>query len=61
MSQSATLLTSVEVAQELGYSLAKVKRLAQRGDLPVAQKLPGGTGAYLFHREEIERIRTKDT
>lgn len=56
MSQSATLLTTAEVAEILGCSVATVKRRALVGDIPYAQKLPGETGAYLFDRVTIERL-----
>lgn len=61
MSKCANLLTvsqsdligTAEAADILGWSRAKVKRAAQSGDLPHAVKMPGGTGAYLFHRSVV--------
>lgn len=55
----ADLLTSPEVAEALGTTIRTVQRMAKRGRLPVAQKLPGEKGAYLFSREVIEMTRTK--
>lgn len=57
MSQSANLLSTKEVAEILSYSIATVKRLALRGDLTPAFKVPGKTGAYLFAPEVVEQYR----
>lgn len=57
MSQPANLLSTKEVADILNYSIATVKRLALRGELPPAFKVPGKTGAYLFAPEAVERYR----
>jgi len=54
MSQSAHYVSTAEVAQLLGKSTATVKRMAQKGSLPPAMKLPGETGAYLFDRALVE-------
>lgn len=57
MSQSDTqLIGTTEAAEILGWSRAKVKREAMSGGLPVAQKMPGDTGAYLFHRSTVQLI-----
>jgi len=52
--QDTALIGTTEVAELLGWSRAKVKREALRGDLPHAYKMPGDTGAYLFHRSTVE-------
>lgn len=61
MSQQDTPLSSAEVAEALGWSLAKVKREAadDNGALKphIAFKMPGRTGAYLFNRAAIEAMR----
>lgn len=57
MSQSASLLSTKQVADILNYSIATVKRLALRGDLAPAYKVPGKTGAYLFAAEVVEQYR----
>jgi len=55
VSQSANhIIGTSEAARILGWSLAKVKREAKAGTLPHEAKLPGDTGAYLFHRAVIE-------
>lgn len=54
VSQSANIIGTSEAAQILGWSPAKLKREAKDGRLPFEAKLPGGTGAYLFHRAVIE-------
>ena len=56
MLRVAELLTSVQVAILLGKSARTVHRMAEAGTLPVAQKLPGPNGAFLFRREDIEAL-----
>lgn len=48
------LIGSEAAAEILGWSKAKVNRRAAAGKLPVALKLPGRTGAYLFNKATIE-------
>lgn len=48
------LITSAQVSDLLGITVAWVNKQAATGRLPVAQKLPGRTGAYLFRRDDIE-------
>ena len=58
MSQNAqTYLTTKQVAERLGKSIATVKRMAADGRLPYAVKVPGDTGAYLFDPADIEAQR----
>lgn len=52
------LLTSPQVALLLSKSIRTVHRLADSGELPVAHKLPGPNGAFLFRREDVERLLT---
>lgn len=54
-----TYMTAVEVAKALGVSRTTVKRKAANGKLPVAAKVPGGTGAYLFDRATIEALASE--
>jgi excisionase family DNA binding protein len=51
------LIGTAEAAELLGVSLPTIKRKAQNGLLPVAHKMPGETGAYLFHRADVEALR----
>lgn len=51
------LLTSAEVAEKLHISTRTVARLAESGDLPVAQRLPGVRGALFFDERAVERYR----
>lgn len=53
------LITTQQASKILNYSVAWVNKLAARGDLPVAHKLPTATGAYLFRRAEIERFASE--
>ena len=54
-------ITTAQAAEILHYTVAWVNKQAGRGQLPVAHKLPGLTGAYLFRREDIERIAAERT
>lgn len=47
------LLTSPQAGRILGKSARTIQRMADAGDLPVAQKLPGPNGAYLFRRDDV--------
>jgi len=51
------LLTSPQAGLLLGKSARTVQRMADAGDLPIAQKLPGPNGAYLFRRGDVEAAR----
>lgn len=50
------LLGVSEAAKQIGCSERTVKRLAKTGVLPHALKMPGATGAYLFHRADVEAL-----
>ena len=52
--QGDELITTAQVAELLGITVAWANKQAKNGALPVAQKLPGHTGAYLFRLEDIE-------
>ena len=54
--QAQTYLTTKQVAERLGKSVATVNRMAADGRLPYAVKVPGETGAYLFDPADIERL-----
>lgn len=51
------LLTTAQAAEIVGKSVPTVNRWAAEGVLTPAHKLPGRTGAYLFERAEVERVR----
>lgn len=53
---NGTLLTSPQVAIQLGCSVRTVHRLVTSEQLTPAQKLPGPNGAFLFAQEDIERF-----
>lgn len=48
------LLTAAETAQRLNVDRSVVLKLANSGRLPVAMKLPGRTGAYLFDPADVD-------
>jgi excisionase family DNA binding protein len=56
MTSDDTYLTSPEAGRLLGKSARTVTRMADAGKLPVAQKLPGPNGAYLFRRSDVEAL-----
>ena len=56
MPDRAPLLTAPEVANLLGKSVRSVHRMATAGTLPVAHKLPGPNGAFLFARADVEAL-----
>jgi excisionase family DNA binding protein len=49
------LLSTAEVAELTGWSVNSIHRRVDDGTLPVARKLPGRTGAFLFHRGDVEK------
>jgi excisionase family DNA binding protein len=51
------LIGTADAAEILGVSSRTVKRLARAGELPYTIKMPGDTGAYMFLRRDVERIR----
>jgi excisionase family DNA binding protein len=53
----ADLIGSGEAAKILGVSRMSLSRWAKDGTLPPAGQLGGGTGAYLFERSAVERLR----
>ncbi|MFW0790088.1 hypothetical protein [Gordonia sp. CPCC 205333] len=50
------LIGSAETARLLKCSRATVQRRALNGDLDVAYRGPGKTGAYLFDRTGVEAL-----
>lgn len=50
-------MSTTEVAKELGVARSTVNRRASLGTLPVAMKLPGKLGMYLFERADIEALK----
>ena len=54
--QTPDWITTAEVASMLGIHVATVVRKAQAGDIPIAMKVPGETGPYLFDRSVIEAL-----
>lgn len=49
------LLTSTQAGRLLRVSGRTVVRMAERGDLECAMKMPGAKGAYLFDVEIVQR------
>lgn len=49
-------VTAAETAAVLEIPRRDVVRLVERGDLVPAMKLPGRTGAFLFHPASVEAL-----
>jgi hypothetical protein len=49
------LIGTVEAAARAAVSAPTIKAAAQSGDLPIALKMPGRTGAYLFRPRDVDR------
>ena len=53
------LIGTREAAQIAAVSVPTIKRAARTLALPYAIKMPGDTGAYLFHRHVVEAFRDR--
>lgn len=53
------LVGTAEAAKMLGRSPRYIQRLAEKGKLPVAVKMPGQSGAYLFDRALVATLAQK--
>lgn len=53
------VLTTAEVAEQTGWSVATINRWADSGVLPVAVKAPGLRGARMFRQSDVDKIGTK--
>jgi len=49
-------MTTAQAAAVLDVEHRSVFRMVKRGELTPSGKLPGRTGAYLFDREDVERL-----
>lgn len=54
--EDGDLLTTAQVAELTGLSVATVNRRADKGEIPVAAKAPGKRGARLFRRADVESL-----
>lgn len=52
-----SLITTADAAQMLGVHVATVSRMVASGRLVPAIKVPGKTGAFLFHPEDVAALR----
>jgi excisionase family DNA binding protein len=50
------LIGSDEAARLLGVDRATVLRWREDDTITAAVKMPGPTGAYLFHRADVEKL-----
>ena len=57
---SGALMTTAEVAERTGWSVAQINRKAVSGELVTAVKAPGPRGARLFHPNDVAAIGTKN-
>jgi hypothetical protein len=56
MLKSEDLIGSAEAALILGVNRGYFNKLAARGEVDVAVKIPGRTGGRMFEREHIEGL-----
>lgn len=56
-----TTLTSATACSLLGIDRSTLTRWVQSGRVTPVFKLPGSTGAYLFDRDDVERLREQRT
>jgi predicted DNA-binding transcriptional regulator AlpA len=61
MRTTGELITTAQASELLGITVAWINKQAAKGRIPYVQKLPGRTGAYVFDREEIERLAATRT
>ena len=63
MTNLSQLLTTVQVAEQLGVSVRTVNRLVHRGKLPPAEQIGGRTNgralAHLFDARDVELYRVR--
>lgn len=50
------LITTAQAGRLIGKSARTVIRLGESGALPIAHKLPGPNGAFLFHLTDVEAL-----
>lgn len=54
--RNSELLTTAQVAEQLGCSLASINRYVRDGKLTVEVQFPGRKGARLYHPAEVQRF-----
>jgi excisionase family DNA binding protein len=54
VSATARLLSTGQVAERLGLHIRKIQRMAETGELPYVEKLPGHNGRYVFDAALID-------
>ena len=57
--QPLDLVGSSDAAKILGVHPATVTRLVDSGDLTPAGRLGGDSGAFVFHRADVEKLAEK--
>jgi excisionase family DNA binding protein len=56
--EALALITTADAAKVLGVHVATISRMVAAGRLVPAVKVPGKRGAFLFHPEDVEALRT---
>lgn len=56
MESTDELLTTAQVAEVLGVSIKTVLRIAERGDLPVAVRMPGLRGPRMYRLADVQAL-----
>lgn len=57
MAQPGDLLSTVETAEALGVERSTISRWVTSGRIKPAHRMPGATGAFLFDRREVQRVK----
>jgi excisionase family DNA binding protein len=50
------LIASIDVARQLGINRSTLTRWIKDGTAVPSMRMPGRTGAYLFSRDELDRL-----
>lgn len=53
------LIGTAEASRILGRTPRTIQRMVAAGVLTPVTTLPGQTGAHLFHREDVERVKAE--
>ena len=59
MEHGDELVTTAQAAKILGVSIKSVLRFADRGDLPVAVRVPGLTGPRMYLVNDVHALAQK--
>jgi excisionase family DNA binding protein len=61
MPTTTDLIGTAETSEILGIDRGTLSRWISAGKIIPALRMPGQTGAYLFHRADVETVRDQRT